>query len=186
MWIPTYHAFPSRAAFLAACDAAGWPRGPDGKPMPPAGATIQEIGPIIGPPSIGPDGAPVPGEVLDPRYHVNAAWHGIEPPAVFRAAAMAPKTANRSFSLPPTPSPVEPPVPAVVPAWKGKASLRDAGLLDAVEGAVAQTGGRVRDPWDGASEWNRDSEFLSVLAEALGSRAGQIDQMFRDADSIRG
>ena len=24
MWIPTYHAFPSRAAFLAACDTAGW------------------------------------------------------------------------------------------------------------------------------------------------------------------
>ena len=54
MWIPTYHAFPSGAAFLAACDVAGWLRGPDGKPMPAEGAVLQEIGPIIAPPSIGP------------------------------------------------------------------------------------------------------------------------------------
>lgn len=75
MWIPTYHAFPSRAAFLAACDAAGWARGPDGKPTPPAGATLQEIGPIVAPPRLDADGTPVPGDALDPRYHVNAARH---------------------------------------------------------------------------------------------------------------
>ena len=77
MWIPTYHAFPSRAAFLAACDASGWPRGPDGKPMPPEGAVLLEIGPIVAPPSLGADGTPVPGDVFDLLYHVNAAWHGI-------------------------------------------------------------------------------------------------------------
>ena len=63
MWIPSYHAFPSRAAFLAACDAAGWARGPDGKPMPPAGATLVEIGPILGQPSIGPNRDAVGGLV---------------------------------------------------------------------------------------------------------------------------
>ena len=56
---------------------AGWPRGPDGKPMPPEGAVLQEIGPIVAPPSLDADGTPVPGDVLDPRYHVNAAWHGV-------------------------------------------------------------------------------------------------------------
>ena len=62
LWIPSYHAFPSRAAFLAACDALAWPRGPDNMPMPPDGAMLVEIGPLIAPPSIGPDGLPA-----DPR-----------------------------------------------------------------------------------------------------------------------
>ena len=45
--------------------------------MPPEGAVLQEIGPIVAPPSLDADGTPVPGDVLDPRYHVNAAWHGV-------------------------------------------------------------------------------------------------------------
>ena len=31
MWTETYHRFVDEAAFLAACDAAGWARGSDGK-----------------------------------------------------------------------------------------------------------------------------------------------------------
>ena len=185
MWIPSYHAFPSRAAFLAACDVAGWPHGPDGKPMPPERATLVEIGPIVAPPSTGPDGVPIPGDVLDARYHVNAAWHGIEPPASFAACAVAPGTPSRTFALPAPPSPVEPPVPAVIPAWKGKAALREAGLLGTVEAAVKEAGGRVRDAWDGASEWSRDSEFLSDLAVTLGLTDMEIDRMFLVAAGIR-
>jgi hypothetical protein len=185
MWIPTYHAFPSRAAFLAACDAAGWTRGPDGRPMPPEGAAVQEIGPIMAPPSVGADGSPVPGDVLDARYHVNAAWHGIEPPASFAACAVAPGTPSRAFALPAPPPPVEASVPAVIPAWKGKAALREAGLLDAVEAAVAVAGGRVQDAWAGASDWNRDSDFLLSLATDLGLTMQQVDDMFRVAAAIR-
>jgi len=73
-----------------------------------------------------------------------------------------------------------------VPAWKGKAALREAGLLDAVEAAVAATGGRVHDAWTGGLEWERGSEFLADLARALGLNAAQVDQMFLDADAIRG
>ena len=121
MWIPTYHAFPSRAAFLAACEAAAWPCGPDVKPMPPEGATLQEVGPIVASPSIGVDGVPVPGDVLDAHYHVDCAWHGVEPPEAFRVVAVAPKTPNHIFALPPPHLRFEPPVPAVIPAWKGLA-----------------------------------------------------------------
>ena len=152
MWLPTYHAFASQAAVLAACDTAGWARGPDGKPLPPDGAVLQEIGPIAAPPSIDAHGVSVPGDVLDARYHLNAAWHGVEPPEEFRAVAVAPKTPTRSFALPPRQPPVEPPVPSVIPAWKGKAALREVGLLDMVEAAVQAAGGRVHDAWDGAAE----------------------------------
>jgi hypothetical protein len=76
-------------------------------------------------------------------------------------------------------------VPPVIPAWKGKAALREAGLLDAVEAAVAAAGGRVQDAWVGASEWSRDSDFLLSLAGGLSLSQQQVDDMFRAADAIR-
>jgi hypothetical protein len=185
MWTTTYHRFLNRAAFLAACDATGWPRGLDGKPMPPAGATLVEIGPIITAPGIDAHGVPVPGDVLDARYHVNAAWHGIEPPEVFRAVVVTPTTPSRAFALPPPQPLPEPPVPPVVAAWKAKEVLAQRGLLDDVEAAVVAAGGLVQRAWAGAGEWSRDSQFVGELADMLGFRAGDIDQMFREADAIR-
>lgn len=185
MWTTTYHRFLNRAAFLAACDAAGWPRGPDNSPMPPEQAALVEIGPLVAPPGLEANGIPIPGEVLDPRHHVNAAWQGLEVPESFRAAAVMPATPNRCFALPAPPPAVASPVPATIPAWKGKAALREAGLLNAVEAAVAEAGGRVQDAWVGAPAWDRGSEFLSDLAVVLGLSADQIDQMFREADAIR-
>ena len=117
--------------------------------MPPDGVALQEIGPIVAPPGIDAHGVPVPDDVLDARYHVNAAWHGVQPPAPFAACAMAPGTPSRAFALPAPPPSAEPPVPAMIPAWKGKAALPEVGLLDAVEAAVQAAGGRVRDAWDG-------------------------------------
>ena len=76
-------------------------------------------------------------------------------------------------------------MPPVIPAWKGKAALREAGLLDAVEVAVAVAGGRVQDAWSGASEWDRSSEFLMSLAEGLGLNVEQVDALFRSADAIQ-
>lgn len=183
---PNLPAFRSRAAFLAACDAAGWARGPDNKPMPPDRAALQEIGPITAPPSIGADGIPMPGEVVDARYHVNAAWHGMEPPEVFQAAAVIPTAPNRGLSLPPMPPPEEPPVQAVIPARKGKVALREAGLLATVEAAVHAAGGRIRDAWEGASEWERSSDFQLSLATGIGLANAQVDELFRAADAIQG
>ena len=77
-------------------------------------------------------------------------------------------------------------MPASVPAWKGKAALCEARLLDALEATVQTAGGRVRDAWDGAAEWDRGSEFHHDLAGALGLKGEQVDQMFRNADGIKG
>ena len=68
---------------------------------------------------------------------------------------------------------------------RARRALREAGLLDDVEAAVAAAGGRVQDAWAGAAEWSRDSDFLSNLAVTLGLRADQIDKMFRDASAIQ-
>jgi hypothetical protein len=76
-------------------------------------------------------------------------------------------------------------VPPVIPAWKGKVALREAGLLNVVEAAVTAAEGRVKDAWTGAAEWSRDSEFLADLSVVLGLSTDQIDQMFRDADAIQ-
>ena len=73
----------------------------------------------------------------------------------------------------------------MIPAWKGKVALREAGLLEAVEAAVAAAGGRVRDAWAGASEWSRDSEFLISLAADLGLNVEQVDALFRSAEAIQ-
>ncbi len=95
-----------------------------------------------------------------------------------------PATPSRGWDVTPPPA-SQPPVPPVIPAWKGKAALREAGLLDAVEVAVAAAGGRVQDAWTGASEWDRSSEFLQTLAAVLGLDNIQVDQLFRDASAIQ-
>jgi hypothetical protein len=81
MWTRTYHQFTTEAAFLAACDAAGWPRDPQGRPMPPRGVALDCIGPLV-----------------DPRYHVNAAWHARDPDPAFAASTIAPATPSRVWA----------------------------------------------------------------------------------------
>lgn len=145
MWISTYHRFDNRPAFLVACDDAGWARDSQGEPIPPTGVALDVVGPIVGPATIGTGGVPLPGAVIDAGYHVNIAWHARDMDAAFAANQVAPVTPSRGWDMPPEPEPGPPPVPVSVPAWKGKAALREAGLLDAVEAAVQTAGGRVRD-----------------------------------------
>ena len=57
--------------------------------------------------------------------------------------------------------------------------------LRAVEAAVATSGGRVQDAWAGASEWSRDSSFLSDLAAGLGLNVEQVDALFRSTEAIQ-
>ena len=184
MWITTCHRFASRAEFLAACQAAGWTCPPGQDPEPPPGVAVDILGPIVEAAQIGDGGIPIAGEVIDPRYHVNLAWHGREPDAALSASMVIPATPSRGWDVTAPPA-SPPPVPPVIPAWKGKAALREAGLLDAVEAAVLAAGGRVQDAWTGASEWDRSSEFLQALAAVLGLDGLQVDQMFRGAAMIQ-
>jgi hypothetical protein len=184
MWITTCHRFNNRGEFLAACLAAGWTCPPGQDPQPQPGVALDILGPIISAAEVTVGGAPIPGEVLDPRYHVNLAWHAREPEAAFQESLIVPTTPSRGWDVTPPPAPL-PPVPPVIPAWKGKAALREAGLLDAVEAAVAAAGGRVQDAWAGASEWSRDSDFLLSLAIGLGLTEQQVDDMFRSAHAIQ-
>lgn len=184
MWVQGFYRFASRAAFFAACDAAGWPRDDRNQPAPPAGVDLDVVGQLISPPQI-IAGMAEPGEVIDARWHVNAAWHGVEPPAGFAAAAVTPEAPARAFALPAPAEPPPPAVPPVVAAWKGKAVLDAHDLLATVEAAVAAAGGMVAIAWAGATEWRRDSDFLAALAEAVGLTASEIDDLFREADAIR-
>lgn len=184
MWITTYHRFLNRAAFIDSCHSAGWTCPPGKDPVLPQGVAMDIVGQIIGAPQIDEQGQPIAGEVIDPRYHVNLAWYGREPDAAFQASQVVPAKPWRGWDIGAPPA-SPPPVPQVVPAWKGKAALREAGLLDAVEAAVAAAGGRVQDAWAGASEWSRDSEFLLSLAVELGLSMQQTDDMFRSADAIQ-
>jgi hypothetical protein len=122
--------------------------------------------------------------VIDPQYHVNLAWHGREPEAAFQAFLVMPATPSRGWDVPTVPE-ARPPVPPIIPAWKGKAALREAGLLEPVEAAIAAAGGRVQDAWAGASEWSRNSDFLLSMAASLRLTEMQLDEMFRTADSIQ-
>jgi hypothetical protein len=183
MWTPTFHRFASRAAFLAACTGAGWPT-EGNRPIPPAGVEIDEIGPLLAPPAI-VDGLAQPAEVIDARHHVNAAWHGVEPPDSFAAAAVTPDAPGRAFALPPPPDPVPDPVPASVPGWKGRATLQEAGFLAQAETVAEAAGPRVVRALAEADTWTRDSAFVAALATGLGLSSAEVDQLFRDADAIR-
>ena len=55
MWISTYHRFLNRAAFLAACQEAGWTCLPEQDPELPHGVAMDIVGPIFGPPRVGLD-----------------------------------------------------------------------------------------------------------------------------------
>lgn len=99
MWIPTYHRFADRAAFLAACEAAGWPV-EAGAPVLPPGVTVEEIGVLYAPASVGPGGMPMAGAVIDARHHVNMGWHAQDMDPAFLDSIVSPATPSRSYELP--------------------------------------------------------------------------------------
>ncbi len=97
MWVQTFHRFADRAAFLAACDAAGWARVPDGQPDSPQGVALDVIGPAAAPPTM-VNGAIIPGAV-DAGWHVNASWFsGTTIPAGFVAAEIIPERPIQMFA----------------------------------------------------------------------------------------
>ena len=97
MWTETYHRFVDEAAFLAACDAAGWARGPDGKASSPAGVVLDVIGPAVEPPALA--GTVITPGTVDPRWHVAACWFsGTAMPPSFAADEMIPERPLRMFA----------------------------------------------------------------------------------------
>ena len=115
MWITTYHRFTNRTAFLEACKVAGWTCPPGRDPELPQGVAIDIVGPIVAPAQLGEGGVPVAGEVIDPRYHVNLAWHGRELDPAFQASLVVPATPSRGWDVAQPPA-SQPPVPPVIPA----------------------------------------------------------------------
>ena len=99
--------------------------------------------------------------------------------------AVTPATPNRSFAIPTPPPPIAPPVPAVIPAWKGQAWLEQAGRLDAVAKAAEAGTPVARLAFRHAAEWHRDSPLITALATGLGLDGVAIDEAFRAADAIR-
>ncbi len=188
MWIETYHRFASRAAFLAACDDAGWERDPlDAKrPLPPPTVGIHELGPLVARPTMDDDGNPIPGDVIDPRFHVNAAWANGVCHEAFAASRVEVATPARTFGFTPPPPPPPPVVPAVIPSWKAKDWLRQQGKLAAAEAVAVAAGGTALMAWQHASEWHRDGALVGALAGALMFTEEDIDAAFVAADAIKG
>ena len=113
MWTTTYHRFTNRTAFLEACKVAGWTCPPGRDPELPQGVAMDIVGPIVGPAQLGEGGVPVAGEVIDPRYHVNLAWHGRELDPAFQASLVVPATPSRGWDVTAPPA-LQPPVPTVI------------------------------------------------------------------------
>lgn len=69
--------------------------------------------------------------------------------------------------------------------FQAREAMRAAGLLAAVESAVASNGdAKTQAAWAHAVEWRRDSEAIATLGAALELTAEQIDDLFRAAMQI--
>jgi hypothetical protein len=97
MWTETYHRFVDEAAFLAACETAGWARGPDGRPTPPEGVVLDVVGPAVEPPSLS-ELLVLLGKV-DLRWRVIVAWFsGTTLPEGFANAEVFPEQPVRMLA----------------------------------------------------------------------------------------
>lgn len=82
----------------------------------------------------------------------------------------------------PTPPPA--PVPAEVPQWQARRALLAAGLLTAVEAAVAAASQDIQITWEYAPNIVRNSPFVTSMAAALGLTDAQLNDLFRAAAEI--
>lgn len=72
-------------------------------------------------------------------------------------------------------------VPAQVSMMQARRALLAAGLLDAVNSAVAQADAETQVTWEYATTVRRQSPFVETLAPALGLTSQQVDDLFRAA-----
>lgn len=77
------------------------------------------------------------------------------------------------------------PVPAVVSRLQARLALLGAGMLQAVEDHIADSGDAMLQlVWAEATEWRRDSPTIATIAAALELTEDQVDQLFRAAGEI--
>lgn len=112
------------------------------------------------------DGFTLPGKTLIAALDANPGdtWDGAQ------------------FVKPPAPAPS--PVPQSVTPRQARLALLDAGLLDAVNTAVAAAGAQAQIDWDYALEIRRDNALIASMAAGLGLTSEQIDNLFRAAAAL--
>ena len=75
-------------------------------------------------------------------------------------------------------------VPTVVSMAQARRALTDAGLITAIDAAVANADPATVIGWEHATELHRSSPTLLALASQLGLTSEQIDDLFRAASVI--
>lgn len=78
------------------------------------------------------------------------------------------------------------PVPASVTQSQARRALLSAGMLAAVEAAVAAADQDTKIVWQYAAAVERNSQFVAALASAIGLDDGQVDDLFRLAATFTG
>jgi hypothetical protein len=90
------------------------------------------------------------------------------------------------FVAPPVPDQLEAERSSMVASrFQTRAALLMAGLLSDVEAKIAQAEPIVQLAWADAVEFRRDSPTLAALAKVLGLTDLQVDDLFRQAMTIR-
>jgi hypothetical protein len=77
-----------------------------------------------------------------------------------------------------------PPVPHRVTRRQARLALLNAGLLDAVEAAIANAPPAVRITYEDATEWWRDDPLIASLSASLGLTTEQVDDLFLQASRL--
>jgi hypothetical protein len=77
-----------------------------------------------------------------------------------------------------------PPIPYSVTPFQAKAALFAAGLLPAVEAAIAAASPIAQLAWSDATAFTRDSPTINTLAAQIGLTSAQVDDLFVAAASI--
>lgn len=83
----------------------------------------------------------------------------------------------------------KPPVPQTITIGQGKEALYNAGLFDDVQIAIdaiedAGTKWRVQNAWSNRPTWERQSPFVLMMADILGLKPEEADQLFIDAAKL--
>ena len=68
--------------------------------------------------------------------------------------------------------------------FQGRMALSDAGLLSAVETAIAAADEKTKVAWEYALEWRRSSPMIAALSTALNMTDAEIDDLFKAASQI--
>ncbi len=126
----------------------------------------------------------MPRLVARAGYHVDLVWHGSPETAPDVSAFIATTAGAWSYSDAPAAGLSEP-VPSSVSRFQARAALREAGLLEPIEAAVAAADDLTREAWASAIAFERMSPTIATLAAALGLSSAQVDDLFRRAAMIR-